>query len=143
MERGAERFFADLPTPEEQLDGPANHLAALTAIVVNALERNPDFLRLLVVFATQPPRTGDGEVQAVVGRVRELALVRLRWQFAIAFGDDPDDPITQQLARFALATIDGAFIAQQADPQAPLQSILRPFGASLVAIRKALRTGAC
>ncbi len=142
MERGAERFFADLPTPEKRLGRPAEHLAALTAIVVNALERNPDFLRLLVVFATQPPRTGDGEVQAVVGRVRELALVRLRRQFAIAFGDDPDDPITQQLARFALATIDGAFIAQQADPQAPVQSILKPFGASLVAIRKALRTRA-
>jgi AcrR family transcriptional regulator len=142
MERGAERFFADLPTPDRRLGRPADHLAALTVIVVNALERNPDFLRLLVVFATQPPRTGDGEVQAVVGRVRELALVRLRRQLALAFGDDPEDPTTQQIARFALAAVDGAFIAKQAEPEISLASLLGPFGASLVAIRKSLRSSA-
>jgi AcrR family transcriptional regulator len=139
MERGAERFFADLPDGDRRLGRPAEHLTGMTLATIATLERHPDFLRLLLVFAAQPPRAGDGEVQAVVERVRELALVRLRKQIGIAFGDKPDDPITDTLARFALAAIDGAFIAQQTDPKATLENVLQPFAASLTAIRKTLR----
>lgn len=141
MERGAERFFAQLPELDELTGPPAEHLAAVTAAVVTALESNPSFLRLLIVFAAQPPRAGDGEVQAVVGRVRELALARLRRQFALAFGEAEDDPVTQRLARFALAAVDGAFIARQADPGATLEDTLVPFAASLIAVRETLRGG--
>jgi hypothetical protein len=77
-------------------------------------------------------------VQAVVGRVREMALSRLRKQIGIAFGDDPHDATTDTLARFALAAIDGAFIAHQTDPHAALENLLQPFAASLGAIRKTL-----
>jgi hypothetical protein len=68
-----------------------------------------------------------------------MALTRLRKQIGIAFGDDPDDPTTDTLARFALAAIDGAFIAHQTDPHATLHNVLQPFAASLTAIRKTLR----
>jgi AcrR family transcriptional regulator len=139
MERGAQRFFADLPDGDQRLGRPAEHLTGMALATIDTLERHPNFLRLLIVFAAQPPRAGDGEVQAVVGRVREMALVRLRKQIALAFGDDQHDPITDALARFALAAIDGAFIAQQTDPQATLENILHPFAASLTAIRKTLR----
>ena len=105
---------------------------------VRTLERHPDFLRLLIVFAAQPPATSDGEIQAVVRRVREHALDLLRSQIAVAFGDEPRSAVTDQLARFALAAIDGAFVAGQTDAGVTLERLLRPLPPSLVAARRAL-----
>ena len=96
-----------------------------------------DFLRLLIVFAAQPPAVGDAEIQAIVCRVREHALDVLQAQIAIAFGDDPQSPVTDQLAPVALAD-DSAFIACQIDHRAPLEWLLRPLPPSLVASRRAL-----
>ena len=76
------------------------------------------------------------EVQAVVCRVREHALELLRAQIAVAFGDDPQSPATDQLARFALAAIDGAFVAGQADRGTALEHLLQPRVPSLVASRR-------
>ncbi|MFI5084230.1 MAG: hypothetical protein ACHQCE_24435, partial [Streptosporangiales bacterium] len=104
----------------------------------HTLQRHPDFLRLLIVFAAQPPAAGDGEIQAVVCRVREHALELLRAQIAVAFGDDPQSPATDQLARFALAAIDGAFVACQADRGTTLEHLLQPLVPSLVASRRTL-----
>ncbi len=115
MERGADRFFADLPDLTRRPGRPAQHLARVVSAAVGTLQRHPDFLRLLIVFAAQPPAAGQGEIQAVVCRVREHALELLREQIAAAFGDDPRSPVTDQLARFALAAIDGAFVASQTD----------------------------
>ena len=47
-------------------------------------------------------------------------------------------PVTDQLARFALAAIDGAFVAWQADREATLGQLLQPLAPSLVASRRAL-----
>jgi AcrR family transcriptional regulator len=138
MERGAERFFAELPQPEHRLGRPREHLASVVLTAARSLERHPNFLRLLVVFATQPPAAGDGEVQAVVARVRELALRRLRSQIAIAFDDDPGSTTTDRLARFALAAFDGAFVASQADPGISLERLLDPLAPSLLAAHRAL-----
>src|SRR5208282_2885173 len=80
MERGADRFFADLPAWDEQADQSAEHLAQVIAGAAQALKRHPHFLRLLIVMAAQPLAAVDGQVQAVVGRVRERALERLRAQ---------------------------------------------------------------
>jgi AcrR family transcriptional regulator len=138
MERGAQRFFDELPEPDRRLGRPAEHLASVLTAAVENLERHPDFLRLMVVFAAQPPAASTGEVQAVVGRVRELALERLRRQIALAFRDDPASPCTDSLARFALAAIDGAFIAAQADHSLKLEQLLGPLAPALVAARHAL-----
>ena len=89
MERGAERFFADLPDPDRRVGRAVEHLRQVVSTAVATLERHPSFLRLLIVFAIQPPRSDAGDVDAVVGRVRELALARLRKQISIAFGEDP------------------------------------------------------
>src|SRR5436190_2743871 len=89
MERGAERFFADLPDGDRRLGSPSEHLQRMTSATVETLERHPNFLRLLIVFAVQPPRAGEGEVHAVVGRVREQALKRLRKQLALALDQNP------------------------------------------------------
>jgi AcrR family transcriptional regulator len=138
MERGAERFFDGLPEWDSRAGRPTEHLTRVISNVVKALERHPDFLRLLIVFATQPPPASHGEVQAVVSRIRKVALGRLRKQIAIAFDDDPESHTTDQLARFALAAIDGAFVASRTDPAATLHSLLEPLVPALVGARRAL-----
>jgi AcrR family transcriptional regulator len=138
MERGAERFFADVPFPDRRIGRPADHLGGLVVAAAATLANHPDFLRLLHVFALQPPVTASGEVAAVVGRVRAMALDRLRRQLAIAFDDDPDSATTDQLARFALAAFDGAFLASQTDPGVTLELILEPLTSALVAVRRGL-----
>ena len=142
MERGADRFFADLPGLDRRPGRPAQHLARVVSATVRTLQRHPDFLRLLIVFAVQPPTAGEGEIQAVVRRIREQALELLRAQIAAAFGDDPRGRVTDLLARFALAAIDGAFVACQADRTASLEQLLQPLAASLAASRRALLAGA-
>ena len=138
MERGAERFFADLPDPDRRTGRSAEHLSTVVLTAVQRLERHPNFLRLLVVFAVQPPQAGDGEVGAVVGRVREMALERLRKQIAIAFDEDPRSSATDQLAHFALAAFDGAFVASQADASVDLGRALQHLPRALVAVRRGL-----
>jgi AcrR family transcriptional regulator len=138
MERGADRFFADLPDLSRRPGRPAQHLARVTAAAARTLERHPDFLRLLIVFAVQPPTAGEGEIQAVVRRIREHALELMREQIAAAFRDDPRSPVTDLLARFALAAIDGAFVACQADRRASIEQLLQPLPASLAASRRSL-----
>lgn len=140
MERGAERFFADLPPAERRFGPPSRHLRLMTRALAETLERHPSFLRLLLGFATQPRAGERDEVQAVVARVREGALERLRAHIALAFDDPVESPVTDRLARFALATIDGAFIARQTDAGVRLEQLLGPLAASLAAARRALRT---
>jgi AcrR family transcriptional regulator len=138
MERGAERFYADLPAWNKRMGRPAQHLGRVISTAVHTLERHPDFLRLLIVFAAQPPAAARDEIQTMVGRVREQALTRLREQLAIAFRDDPQTPTNIQLAQFALAAFDGAFVASQADPAITLGRLLEPLAPALVAARRVL-----
>ena len=138
MERGAERFFADLPDADRRIGRASEHLGRVVSSAVERLGHHPNFLRLLIVFAIQPPRTGNGEIASVIGRVRELALQRLRKQIAIAFDDDPHGATTDELARFALAAFDGAFLASQADPGITLGEVLEPLAPALVAARRRL-----
>jgi AcrR family transcriptional regulator len=140
MERGAARFFADLPDPDRRIGRAAEHLSRIASTAIEALARHPNFLRLLIVFAIQPPQTGTGEVAAVVSRVRAVALERLRKQIAIAFDDDPHSASTDQLARFALAAFDGAFLASQTDPGTTLEVVLEPLPSALAAARRRLLT---
>jgi AcrR family transcriptional regulator len=135
MQRGAERFFADLPDPDERMGTAGQHVTQMVATVVETLERNPSFLRLLIVFALQPPQ-GESDVEAIVGRVRATALARLRKQLALAFGDEPRSAAIAQLARFALAAFDGGFVAARTDPGATLEGVLGPLPTALVAMRR-------
>src|SRR5687768_16119936 len=73
MQRGAERFFEALPIPDRRIGSQFDHLRVLVETVATTLERHPDFLRILVVMATQPINAGEGEVHRVVNRVRERA----------------------------------------------------------------------
>src|SRR6476620_9728295 len=100
MERGAERFFARVPDPDELIRDP---LTRLVENVCDALEQESDFLRLVVVMAAQPPVDERAKAQEVVTRVRELALSRLRHQFQVVFGVKANSRAARDLARFALA----------------------------------------
>jgi AcrR family transcriptional regulator len=138
MERGAEHFFDDLPPSDRRVGGAAEHLARVITGAVDTLERHPDFLRLLIVLAAQPPAGDDSEIPDVIRGIRGRALALLRTQIAVAFGDDPEGARTDRLARFALATIDGAFVASQVDPTLNLGSLLEPLAPALAAARRAL-----
>jgi hypothetical protein len=138
MERGAERFFRALPDLDHRLGSQREHLRVLFATVAETLERDPDFLRILVVLAAQPINAGEGEVHRVVNRVRELALTRLRGQMQIVFSLDRDSGAADALARFALAAVDGAFVAYQAHPEVTLGGLLEHLPAALVAVRREL-----
>jgi AcrR family transcriptional regulator len=139
MQRGAERFFEALPDFDTRLGSQTEHLYALVDAVAETLERNPNFLRILVVMATQPVNAGGGEVHRVVERVREMALERLRDQMQIVFGLERDGEDADDLARFALAAVDGAFVAQQSNPKLRLPDLLRHLPTALVAVRQDLR----
>jgi AcrR family transcriptional regulator len=138
MERGAERFFAELPNSGRRVGRPKEYLATVISTAAETLEHHPSFLRLLIVFAAQPSAVAGVEIQDVVGRVRKLGLERLEREVAIAFDDDPGDATTIQLARFALAAFDGAFVATQADPSLRVSEVLAPLAPALVAARRAL-----
>ena len=139
MQRGADRFFADVPPIERRVGSAEEHLNTVVSATVSALERHPSFLRLLIALAAQPPAgDDDGEIQAVIGGIRERARRRLREQLGLAFGEE-DCPVTEQLARFALAAIDGAFLASRTDGGTTLRELLEPLAPALIAARRTLR----
>jgi AcrR family transcriptional regulator len=138
MERGAERFFAEVPDLDRRVGTQREHLGALVDVVAATLDRHPDFLRILVVMAAQPVDTGEGQVHPVVDRVRELALTRLRAQMQVVFGLDPEGDGADHLARFALAAFDGAFVAHQSLPEIGIGDLLEHLPAALVAVRREL-----
>jgi AcrR family transcriptional regulator len=136
MERGAERFFAELPDLDRRLGSQRAHLRALIDQVATTLARHPAFLRILVVMAAQPVDAGEGEVHRVVDRVRELALKRLRVQMQVVFGLHPASDAADHLARFALAAFDGAFLAHQSRPETGIGDLLQHLPAALIAVRR-------
>jgi AcrR family transcriptional regulator len=138
MERGAERFFADLPESGRRVGSAKDYLTTIISTAADTLERHPSFLRLLIVFAAQPVAVAGGEVQDVVARVRALGVQRLQREIALAFDDEPDSATTIHLARFALAAFDGAFIAAQADRSLRLSVLLAPLAPAMIAARRAL-----
>ena len=134
MERGAERFFDLVPEADTLIEDPLTHLSRLVQNVCEALEQESSFLRLVVVMAAQPPLDEGARAQQVVGQVRDLAIARLRRQFEIVFGMKAGSAAARDLARFALASFDGAFIAWQADPSIRMKDLLRQLPKALVAL---------
>ena len=142
MERGADRFFADLPRLDRRVGRPESTWPRSSRPPSSRSCATPASCACSSCFATQPPAGSDGEIQAVIGRVRAQALELLRTQIALAFGDDPRSATSEQLARFALAAIDGAFVASQTDPGVTLEHLLQPLAPALVAAQRALRAEA-
>jgi AcrR family transcriptional regulator len=138
MERGAGRYLERVPDPDELIGDPLTHLTLGVEAVAAALEQESDFLRLVVTMAAQPPAGEQARAQEVVERVREEARARLRKQFAIVFGLRANSRAAKELAHFALAVIDGAFVAWQADPRVRLGNVLRHLPVALIALHEQL-----
>lgn len=138
MERGAQRYLAALPDFDRRIGSRQEHLRVVVETAASLLERQPNFLRILVVMAAQPMSAGDGEVHRVVNRMRELALQRLREQMEIVFALDPESGPADHLARFALAAFDGAFVAHQSHPEVGVADLLEHLPAALVTVRREL-----
>ena len=136
IERGAERFFRELPAPNGRSGSEREYLRSLVDTVAAALLRHPDFPRIVVVLAAQPARPGNGEIERVVGAVRELALRRLRREMQVAFGMDPGGPAADRLARFALAALAGAVIFDRSHSALAPGDVLADLPAALVAARR-------
>jgi AcrR family transcriptional regulator len=110
MERGAQRFFAAIPTEATA----AEQLAVLSTLQ----SEHPDFLRLFYLLSLE--RSDDVAVTRVVRRVRDTAIER----FCAAINQlvPPDaapakaERVVAELTAFAVAQSDGVFFADHLEP---------------------------
>lgn len=110
MERGAERFFAAIPT-----DGSIDEQLAVTAALQS---RHPDFLRFLYLLSLE--RSDDPVVAEVVRRVRDTAIGRfsdaVRRLLPTGLPPDRAQRVVAELTAFAVAQSDGVFFARHLEP---------------------------
>jgi AcrR family transcriptional regulator len=106
MERGADRFFAAIPsedTAEQQL-----------AVTARLQADHPDFLRLFYLLSLE--RSADPAVAEVVRRVRDTAIARFRGGISqLLPADTPPtkaDRVVTELTAVAVALSDGIFFAE-------------------------------
>jgi AcrR family transcriptional regulator len=112
MERGAQRFFAAIPTSEDA-DGQLAVLSRLQA-------QHPGFLRLFYILSLE--RSDDPAVAEMVRRVRDTALTRFRDVISHLLPPDAPagkaDRVVHELTAFAVALSDGVFFADHLEPEA-------------------------
>jgi AcrR family transcriptional regulator len=110
MQRGADRFFAAIPTSAE-VEG---QLAALSSLQ----SQHPDFLRLFYMLSLE--RNNDPAVAAVIRRVRDTAIARFRDAITqLLPADAPPtkaERVVAELAAVAVALSDGVFFAEHLEP---------------------------
>lgn len=111
MERGAERYFAQLPRSSPDIE---TQRAAAAKLMV----ANPDFFRLVYMLSLE--RSDDPAVAAAVRRVRDTAIAGFAGVIRPLLPDDlaPDraERIVAELAAVATAMSDGIFFADHLEP---------------------------
>jgi AcrR family transcriptional regulator len=119
MERGADRFFAAIPTTEDA----ERQLAVLSTLQ----SQHPEFLRLLYMLALE--RNNDPALAGVVRRVRDTAIVRFRGAITqLLPADAPPakaDRVVTELTAFAVALSDGVFFANHLEPDTDVERMYR------------------
>jgi AcrR family transcriptional regulator len=112
MERGADRFFAAIPTgdtAEQQL-----------AVTARLQADHPDFLRLFYMLSLE--RSDDPAVAEVVRRVRDTAIARFQDGIGqlLPAGTPPKkaDRVVTEITAFAVAVSDGIFFAEHLETEA-------------------------
>lgn len=102
MERGAQRFFAAIPTWDEA-HGPVEQRSErqLTELV-SLQSQHPDFLRLFYLLSME--RSQDPAVAAVVRRVRNTAIARFRDSITHLLPSDTAPGFSDESVRVYLAT---------------------------------------
>jgi AcrR family transcriptional regulator len=128
MERGADRFFAAIPTTEDA----EQQLAVLSTLQ----SQHPEFLRLLYMLALE--RNNDPAVAAVVRRVRETAIVRFHDAITqLLPADAPPtkaDRVVAELTAFAVALSDGVFFADHLEPDTDVERMYRRLSQAITAL---------
>jgi hypothetical protein len=111
MERGADRFFAAIPTSEDA----GGQLAVLSTLQ----SQHPEFLRLFYMLSLE--RGNDPAVAAVIRRVRDTAIRRFRDAIASLLPADvrpsKADRVVTELTAMAVALSDGVFFAEHLEPE--------------------------
>lgn len=111
MERGAGRFFAQIPRGQD--------VEAQRAAAARLHAEHPEFLRLTYILSLE--RTDDPAVAAAVRRVRDHAIADFRGVVAqlLPAGVAPEkaDRVIAELAALATALSDGVFFAVHLEPE--------------------------
>lgn len=117
MERGAQRWFAALPSWED-FDGSERQAEALQTRGADAVAANPDFLRVFYSLAIEGH--DDELTTQIVRRVRSHALSYFRSAIEHVLGplcdNDTASAAADDLAQFAVAFSDGCFFALHLEP---------------------------
>jgi AcrR family transcriptional regulator len=115
MERGANRFFASIPSWDEAHGRPETRLAGTAGL----LAQHPDFLRLFYMLSLE--RNDDPAVAEVVRRVRDTAIAAFRDAIGHLLPDDTRPAkakrVVAELTAFAVAYSDGVFFAGHLEPE--------------------------
>lgn len=110
MERGADRFFAAIPT--------AGDIDDQLAVLADLQSQRPEFLRILYLLSLE--RSDDPTVTAVVRRVRDTAIARFSAAVRAQLPDDMPprraEEVVAELTAFAVAQSDGVFFARHLEP---------------------------
>jgi AcrR family transcriptional regulator len=128
MERGADRFFAAIPTSDDVED----QLAALSQLQ----SQHPDFLRLFYMLSLE--RNNDPTVAAVIRRVRDTAIRRFRDAITqLVPADAPrvkSERVVAELTTLAVALSDGVFFADHLESDTDVERMYRRLSQALAAL---------
>jgi AcrR family transcriptional regulator len=129
MERGADRFFAAIPTSEDA-DGQLAVLSGLQS-------QHPLFLRLFYMLSLE--RIDDPAVAEVVRRVRDAAIRRFRAAITpLLPADAPSakaERVVTELTALAVALSDGVFFAEHLEPdRTDVERMYRRLSAAVTAL---------
>ncbi len=137
MERGANRWFAELPRWEDVEGPPDERVGQLLTAGADAVSSHPAFLRLFYMLALD--ESGDELAAELIRRVRRSAFEQFRAAIVELLGEAYPPQIaaaaTDELTRFAVAFSDGAFFANQLEPDdADLRRMYSDLGIALAAL---------
>jgi AcrR family transcriptional regulator len=128
MARGADRFFAAIPTSE----GAEGQLAVLSRLQ----SQHPDFLRLFYMLSLE--RNNDPAVAAVIRRVRGTAIGRFRDAITqLLPADAPPskaERVVTELTALAVAISDGVFFADHLEPDTDVERMYRRLSGAVTAL---------
>lgn len=129
MERGADRFFAAIPTSDDA-DGQLAVLSTLQS-------QHPLFLRLFYMLSLE--RSDDPAVAEVVRTVRDTAIRRFRAAITellpAAAPPAKAERVVTELAALAVALSDGVFFAEHLEPDSTdVERMYRRLSAAVTAL---------
>lgn len=145
MERGAERWFADLPSWHDLPGDLEARLASRLDLLARRLEAHPEFLRLYILLSIER-REIDASSLAPIRRIRDRAIGGVRAILVDVLGgadaSTAADELANELARFVICFCDGCFVSHQVEPtETDLRRLFDDLRIGLLAIARA-RLGA-